>query len=335
MMGNPNDHIHSLGYLALGSRLKRISDALYAACAEFYKANGVEFEPSNFPLLTLIEQQKVVSLSDAATALGITQAAISQKATQMQKAGLIKLTQSTLDKRSKSMSLTTKGQVLIGQLQPLWYAIRQTQHDIGSELLHPLLPLLDAFETAISGVNLLHQMATHLRDYYAERIVITQYNKTLSPHFKRLNELWLNEYFSIEPHDKKVLGDPQRYILDRGGRIYFALLDAQVVGTCALYPEESDDKTGASYEFTKMAMDPNLRGKGIGRRMLAHVIEEACGDGIERLYLLTSSKLNPACHLYRTMGFTDVPLTAQDAAKYNRADVKMELWLNQTNRSAA
>lgn len=334
-MNTPNDHIHSLGYLALASRLKRMSDTLYAACLEFYRANGIEFEPSNFPLLTLVEQRPDISLSDASAALGLTHAAVSQKAAQLQKAGLVRLTAAKTDKRSKTMSLTAKAHQLIGRLQPLWYAIRQTQHEIGAELAYPLLPTLDAFEKAITAAGLQHQMAGHLRGYYAERITIREYNKELSPHFKRLNELWLNEYFSIEPHDVKVLGNPKSYILDRGGRVYFAELDGQVVGTCALYPDEVEQGGARAFEFTKMAMDPSLRGKGIGRRLLSYVIEDAQAQGIERLYLLTSSRLNPACHLYRTMGFVDIPMTADDTAKYKRADVKMELWLKEPVRAVA
>jgi ribosomal protein S18 acetylase RimI-like enzyme len=81
---------------------------------------------------------------------------------------------------------------------------------------------------------------------------------------------------------------------------------------------------------------PSLRGRGIGRKLLRYVIDDARERlHADRLFLLTASCLHPACHLYRSMGFIDVPLSAEDKAKYKRADVKMELWLNHTARKLA
>jgi len=325
------DHIHALGYLALGSRLKRISDTLYSACANFYQANHITFDPSNFPLLSLLDQEQELSITEAASALGLTHAAVSQKAAYLVKEGWAEMHADMQDKRSRRIRLSDDGKALVIKMQPLWYAIRQTQQDIGSEQTHPLLPLLDAFERGINDANLEQRMADHLRGYFAQRIAICHFTPSLAPHFESLNRQWIQEYFTLEPHDVKVLGNPQKYIIDRGGRVYFAMLDGEVVGTCALYPEAS-----GSYEFTKMAMNPALRGKGIGRKLLQFVIDDARNSlNADRIYLLTSASLNPACHLYRSLGFVDIPLSREDKEKYQRADVKMEMWLNETARKVA
>lgn len=313
-----HDHIHSLGYLALASRLKRLSDEIYGEGSAFYQRNGIAFEPSCFPLLTLIEQQQEISISDAVMALGLSQPAISQKVAQLQKQKLITLMASKDDKRSKRIRLSAKGHALIEQLRPLWYAIRQTLTEVGEALPQPLLPLLQSLEQELNAMSLEQRMQQHLKAYYRERVEILDYKPHYAKEFERLNMQWLNEFFTVEPYDVKVLGNPQKYIIDQGGEIYFAALDGKVVGTCALFKE------GDEYEFTKMGVEPSLRGAGIGRMMLTYALERATVLKAKRVYILTSSSLNPAVHLYRGVGFRDIPLSTEDKKKYQRADVKLE-----------
>lgn len=45
--------------------------------------------------------------------------------------------------------------------------------------------------------------------------------------FWKLNEEWITRYFRIEPKDERTLRNPQRTILDAGGKIYFAVLLGQ------------------------------------------------------------------------------------------------------------
>lgn len=149
-------------------------------------------------------------------------------------------------------------------------------------------------------------------------IEMLDYDPALAKEFERLNRLWLEEFFCVEDYDAKVLGNPQQYIIDQGGEIYFARVDGKIVGTCALFKE------GDEYEFTKMGVEPSLRGAGIGRVMLAYALARAEALKARRVYILTSSSLKPALHLYRSMGFADIPLSAEDKSKYQRADVKLE-----------
>jgi N-acetylglutamate synthase-like GNAT family acetyltransferase len=50
-------------------------------------------------------------------------------------------------------------------------------------------------------------------------------------------------------------------------------------------------------------LDSDLRGQGLGRRMLAELIAKAREVGYERLRLETFSELQAAAHLYREAGF--------------------------------
>lgn len=148
---------------------------------------------------------------------------------------------------------------------------------------------------------------------------IINYTPDLKGHVKTLNVEWLTKYFTVEPHDEVVLSDPQTHILDKGGRIFFAVLDGQVVGTVSLI-RESDER----FELSKMAVTETIQGKGIGKALLEHAIQEAKKMGVVYLFLLSNTKLTPALTLYRNFGFEEVPL---GSSVYVRADIKMELYV--------
>jgi len=145
--------------------------------------------------------------------------------------------------------------------------------------------------------------------------------------FARLNLEWLRRWFVVEPFDEEVLGDPERHILADGGRILFALRDGgpeaggdgatRAVGTVAL--RNAGDGV---YELTKMAVEPGLRGAGIGRALLDAAIEAYRGLDGRELYLESSSVLVPALRMYESAGFAHRP-APRPGSHYARADVHM------------
>lgn len=141
--------------------------------------------------------------------------------------------------------------------------------------------------------------------------------------FRRLNEEWIIRYFALEPKDERSFADPQRTIVDPGGRIFFAVQDRQVVGCCALLAMGPGE-----YEVSKMAVTASVQGSGIGRKLLESVIAAARAIGARRLYLETNHKLAPAIHLYESLGFRRLPPERIVPSPYARADVYMELQLD-------
>jgi len=140
--------------------------------------------------------------------------------------------------------------------------------------------------------------------------------------FRELNEAWISKYFRLEDKDRATLGDPEKYILKNGGEIFMALVDGEPVGCCALL--RMSDNT---MEVAKMAVDERYQGQGIGRTVLAAVIDWARQRKLHRLYLETNHTLTPALRLYASMGFTPVPEDRVMKSVYRRADVFLELWL--------
>jgi GNAT superfamily N-acetyltransferase len=153
-------------------------------------------------------------------------------------------------------------------------------------------------------------------------ITIRQFRAGDAAAFRRLNEEWITRFFRIEPKEAPVLADPQRNILDPGGRIFFATAGDRCVGCCALVRMRDKE-----FEVAKMAVEPQYQGAGIGRRLLQAVIEEGRGAGAQRLYLETNHVLKPAIRLYESAGFKHIDSNRITPSPYARANVYMEMIL--------
>ncbi len=146
---------------------------------------------------------------------------------------------------------------------------------------------------------------------------IVDYAPELAPHFERLNLEWLERYFRVEPIDRKVLGNPQKSVVDGGGDILFALLDDEVVGCCAL--KHQGDQV---FELTKMAVTDEVQGRGIGRTLIAAVLERYRELGGQQLYLESHDSLAAALKLYESVGFEHA--ACDGSSPYSRCNVRME-----------
>jgi N-acetylglutamate synthase-like GNAT family acetyltransferase len=74
--------------------------------------------------------------------------------------------------------------------------------------------------------------------------------------------------------------------------------DGEVVGSIAL-TDDGDDTAGLRW----FVLEPSLRGRGLGRRLVGEVVAEARKHGFARLRLETFSDLRVAAHLYHEHGF--------------------------------
>ena len=138
--------------------------------------------------------------------------------------------------------------------------------------------------------------------------------------FYTLNRTWLDEHGLYEPPDEAQLTDPDGTILALGGVIYVALERGTVVGTAALIPHGPGEM-----ELVKLAVHPSARGRGIARRLTETCLAHARQQGIQRVVLVSNSRLSAALRLYESMGF--VPRPVPDTVPYETADVYMELEL--------
>ncbi len=148
------------------------------------------------------------------------------------------------------------------------------------------------------------------------KIEIIPYSDDLKEAIKVLNYEWLEKYFRVEQSDIQSLSNPKEEIIDKGGFIFYAKLNDEIVGTASLLKKTED-----VFELGKMAVSEKAQGHKIGTLLLEHCLQFAKQKQIRTLILYSNTKLKSALHLYSKYGFSEIKL---DEGLYERANIKME-----------
>lgn len=315
------DFLDELAELALGSRLKRLSDRLMADASQVYKNCGHEIQPKWFALLALLNTRNEVSIVDASEQLGLTQPAISQFVKELIKEELVTTAPSLKDSRRKFITLTEKGKLSIENMRIMWKSVDLAAKQLCDESGSDFFDSVKRFEKALSKSSLSQRTAAIMNISECNpKVEILEFTPELAHHFKSINSEWIEDMFVMEDSDREILSRPKEVVIDHGGKIYFAKLpELGVVGTCALLKKDK-----SSYELTKMGVLKSARGQKIGETLLDHVVERAKQMEIDNLFLLTNKICAPAIHLYLKAGFKHDDKTMQRyARKYERCDVAM------------
>ena len=152
-------------------------------------------------------------------------------------------------------------------------------------------------------------------------INIINFQDNFEKDFYDLNIEWLEYFFQVEEYDYKVLSNSKKYIINKGGKIFFAESAGNIIGTVALMPT----KNKLVFELTKMAVKPECRNKGIGKKLLKKCIDYSKSNNHSSIILYSNKKLNNAIHLYRNFGFKEIKM--EKKSPYLRANIKM-VWIN-------
>lgn len=317
------DVIASLGYLALGSRMRRLTDMMWRDVTSIYAQRGIDFEPRWFPVYYLLSLGEARTISEIARELDYTHPAVVQIANAMQKRGLISSSVQAGDKRTRALALTKQGKALLQEIQAVWEEIRVAVEEVCASASADFLQTIARLEAATAEESLLARAERIRRQKLDNEVRIITFDKKNPDHaaaFCRLNEEWLQKYFVIEPHDREMLNDSVGYIIKPGGMIFLAVWGDEFVGTCAMIPSKPGE-----YELAKMAVTERAQGRQIGKRLGQTCLDWAIAKGAQAVFLESNSRLTTALNLYRKLGFRFEEFPQK--SEYSRADVYMKIML--------
>lgn len=306
-----------LGPLAFGSRLRRLSDLISKQASAVYESFGLDFDPKWFTLFYLLSRKSPLSVTEIADELGFSHPAIIQLAKELEQAGLIESVKSERDSRKRLLSLSGKGKEMLPELEKIWQAIDELNTQLITKQRHHLIFAIEEMEETLAKEHYLSRFKTYFKMKQLDEVQILDFDPAYREPFKQLNLAWIEKYFKVEEPDLRALSNPESYIIAKGGRVFFAQYQGRIVGTCALLKESND-----VYELAKMAVDPDVQGKQIGKKLCLHSIEAARQMGARRVYLESNTKLTPALELYKKVGFYKVESTP---SPYQRANIKMQI----------
>ena len=112
---------------------------------------------------------------------------------------------------------------------------------------------------------------------------------------------WLEINLCFQNFDKELASLPGDYALP-GGRLLLAIEDEQLAGCVALRPLPD-----RACEMKRLYVRPTFRGRGLGRKLVATILEAAREIGYQRMLLDTlPGKMDQALAMYRRLGFKEI-----------------------------
>lgn len=311
-----------IGEMALGSRLRALSDIVTEGAERIYKLYDIELKPKWFPVFYFLSNQdEGKSITSIANEIGHSHPSVIKIVREMSKEGLILEQKDKYDGRKNNIILTQKGVGISVRIQEQYTDVQSAMTSALKQTKHNIWLAIQEFEYLLNEKSLLTRVIEEKKIRESSTIEILDYLPEHHTAFQELNEEWITTYFKLEDADRKALDNPKGYILDNGGKILVAVQDKVILGVCALQ-KMHDNKY--DYELAKMAVSPKAQGKGIGYLLGKAIIEKARVLKASNIYLESNTILKPAISLYDKLGFKKV---VGHYTPYERCNIQMELKL--------
>lgn len=150
-------------------------------------------------------------------------------------------------------------------------------------------------------------------------VEIIEYEEKYFQDFKKLNLEWLDKYQLTESHDLLILDNPQKMILERGGFIWLAKAEYEIIGSAAIVNEGE-----GIFQLAKLSVTQSWQGNSIGQLLIETCLLKVREVGAKKIVLFSNHQLTKALSLYKKYGFKHIEVVE---SPFLTSDVKMELVL--------
>ena len=305
------------GKMALGSRLRRLSELLTDQAGRVYELYAIDMNPKWFPVFYALAEGEDKSIMQIAQEVNHSHPSVSTIVKEMVKHGVAQAVLNKADGRKNYIQLTDKGREINERIQVQYADVNSAVENAMNEGQYDLWKAIEEWEFLLGQKDLLKRVQDEKKLRESKDVQIIDYTPAYQAAFRDLNAEWISQYFKMEESDYKALDHPDDYIINKGGHIFIAIYNDEPVGACALIKMDND-----MFELAKMAVSPKAKGKGIGYLLGMACIEKAKAMGAKKLYLESNTILKPAIALYHKLGFkkiTGIP------SPFERCNIQMEL----------
>lgn len=315
------DFFDKTGKMALGSRLRMLTDRITSEAAGIYRLYGVDIKPKWFPVLYALSEGESKTITGIAKEIGQTHPSVSNIVKEMAAGKLVREVTDKADRRRTTVVLSPHGRRVCDMLAEVCEDVAAAVEEVSDATRHDLWRAIGEWEEQLAQKSLLERVKAVRKARESREVRIVPYEPCHRPIFRALNEQWITQHWQLEEHDIECLDHPQESILDKGGHIFVALYHDEPVGVCVLCKMEDPRH---DYELAKLAVGPDVRGKGIGYLLCKAAVDKTRTLGAKSIFLESNTLLKPAIHTYKKLGFREL---AEYHPAYARGDIQMELTL--------
>lgn len=149
------DIVRELGYLALGTRLRRLGERLQSETQQILADHGVAVQAAQFPFLAAIDRLGPSTIGELAEAIGVSQPAATRAIGLLVEAGLVASAVDRDDLRCRRVGLAPRGRALVETgKRVVWPAIEAAVRELCGRRARPLLEQLAAIEDGLAEAPL-------------------------------------------------------------------------------------------------------------------------------------------------------------------------------------
>ena len=313
------DFFEKTGKVAIGSRLRLLTDTITRNADEIYKLYGVDIKPKWFPVFYSLMDEQPKSITSIAKEIGHTHPSVSVIAKEMLGKGIVVELDDKSDKRRSTITLSELGKEMAETLVAQLRDVERAVNELSNESEYDLWNAIADWERLLGEKSMYERVKEVKAKREKSEIKIVKYDDSYHNAFKMLNREWIEKFWKLEPHDIEVLENPDKHILNKGGQIFVAVYRGKAVGVCALcrMPEHS----GYDYELVKLAVSSDTRRLGIGLNLCRTALNYASSQGAKTIFLESNTRLKSAIALYRKLGFKELK---EYHPAYERGDIQME-----------
>src|SRR5262245_40378730 len=125
------DVVRELGFLTLGTRLKRIGERLQADAQRIMGDHGGRLHASQYPFMAAIDSLGPLTVGERAEAVGITQPGATRAVTQLVELGFLRAEQFPDDQRRRIISFSEEGRQLVDMAKrQVWPMVESAVRDV-------------------------------------------------------------------------------------------------------------------------------------------------------------------------------------------------------------
>jgi putative acetyltransferase len=245
-------------------------------------------------VLTELAGDAPLTITELADRLALDKSTMSRTVGRLRRRDLVKTSRTTADKRAKPIRLTPKGRREVRRIDRL--ADRQVATAL--ELLAP-----SDRAAVVNGLELYARALTHARAqrdftirpvHRSDNAALARLIRGVMTEYGIVDDVCAGEGSEVDAMYQAYRGDRTVYLVVARGR--------RALGGGGIGPLQGADASVC--ELRKMYFLPELRGLGLGRRVLDLLLDRARALGYRQCYLETSDSMVEARQLYERAGFS-------------------------------
>lgn len=244
-------------------------------------------------LLIEIERLRRATVAELAEVVCLDKSTASRALSALERDGLIEQTDNARDRRSKPLRLTREGRRAVAQIH------KRADAQVASALE---CLVGEERERVLEGMALYAKALGRSRRL--AEVCLRSIRRQDEPELAHVITEALKEYGAGQPgfiHNDPDIERMYAVTHEREGEYVVAERDGQILGGAGIVPLAGGRPEDC--ELQKMYLSPEVRGLGLGGRLLRECLERARRRGFKRCYLETMAHMLEARRLYERHGF--------------------------------